>query len=192
MAAKGDLRVTKTIRAIKEVFLKLICLKPVNRITVTELAGMAEMNKGTFYHHYADIYALYDEVLEKTVADMVGKYNPYPYFFTDPEAFVRDFLFTPFEPPTKEEVALLKEENLRFASKYPALFVDAFRKRIYAVGKLAPCRENDAKLEYILNGTLALLIKPHLLGSGTLSADPFVIQLLAGSIRQLFPEFHSA
>lgn len=190
--SKNDLRVAKTRRAIRDTFLRQICTKPVNKITVAGLAREAEINKGTFYLHYADIYALYDEILEEMVAGIADKYDPYPDFFTDPEAFVRVFLFAPAEPPRREELAVFKEENLRFTPKYPVVFVDAFRKKIYDVGKLAPSRENDVKLEYVLTGMLSLLVKPGLLDRSGPDGDPFVISLLAGSIRQLFPAFYPA
>ena len=187
---KTDLRTAKTNRIIKETFLKQICIKPLNKVTVTGLAQEAEINKSTFYLHYLDIYALYDETLKEIVSQIADKYNPYPLFFTDPEEFVRVFLYAHAAPPTKEEIAMLKEENLRFSTEYPMVFINAFRKKLYDAGGLTPCRENDAKLEYVLNGMLALLVKPELLDSSDPAGDPFVIHFLAGSIRQLFPEFY--
>ena len=48
MEQKSDLRVTKTRRLIKATFLELVQAKPVQKITVTELAKRAEISKGTF------------------------------------------------------------------------------------------------------------------------------------------------
>ena len=47
MNQKTDLRIIKTRRSIKEAFMELILMKPVNKITVTELAERAEDRKST-------------------------------------------------------------------------------------------------------------------------------------------------
>ncbi len=47
-----DLRVVKTIEAIKGTFEELICEKDYEKITVKELCDRARINKKTFYHYY--------------------------------------------------------------------------------------------------------------------------------------------
>lgn len=187
---KSDLRVTKTNRTIRETFLKQICVKPVNKITVAGLVQEAEISKGTFYLHYTDIYALYDALLVEIVGGIVDRTDPYPYLFSNPDEFVRIFLYAETPPPRRDEIAMLNAENLRFSAKYPRVFIDAFQQKIYDVGKLAPSQENDLRLEYLLNGLLSLLIKPGLLSIGNPAGAPYVINLFAGNIRQLFSEFY--
>ncbi len=188
---REDLRVTKTTKMIKETFLKQICEKPLHKLTVTGLAREAQINKGTFYLHFDDLYDLYENVLQEIVLAMADKFDPYPKFFSDPEAFVREFLFSQVEPPSKEELAIFKKENLCFSAQYPTMFVDAFRNKLYQAGPLQPCRENDAKLEYLINGMLALLIKPGLLQTNQPEGDRVAIHFLAGSVRQLFPALYN-
>ena len=64
MLIKGteDLRIQKTIAAIKESFEALICEKEYNDITVTELCQRAKINKKTFYHYYPTLEDLLDEM----------------------------------------------------------------------------------------------------------------------------------
>lgn len=47
-----DLRVQRTINSIYDAFKQLICEKDYSKITVTELARMAQINKKTFYRYY--------------------------------------------------------------------------------------------------------------------------------------------
>ena len=47
-----DLRVIKTIEAIKKSFDELICEMEYEKITVKELCDRARINKKTFYHYY--------------------------------------------------------------------------------------------------------------------------------------------
>ena len=64
MILKGneDLRVIKTIEAIKSSFESLICEKDYERITVKELCERARINKKTFYHYYETLDALLAEL----------------------------------------------------------------------------------------------------------------------------------
>lgn len=68
-----DLRTTRTKKNIKDAFMKLRRKKPIEKITIKEIADMAMINKATFYRHYEDIYQLSDEieneVLDKCVVE---------------------------------------------------------------------------------------------------------------------------
>ena len=88
---KKDLRVIKTKRNIKKAFSDLMQKKPLEKITVTEIASLAEINKGTFYLHYADIYELYDEYLSEFIEQSADSIDFYDDFFDAPEQFVRNF-----------------------------------------------------------------------------------------------------
>lgn len=67
-----DIRVKKTRSAIVNAFLDLRSKKPLEKITVKELAANAEINKATFYLHFKDIYDL-SEFLEREIVENVIK-----------------------------------------------------------------------------------------------------------------------
>ena len=196
MGNKPDLRISKTLRAIDAAFMELIAKKPVYKITVTELAQKAEISKGTFYLHYADIVDLYNKLVLDTVAKLAKSFNPYPDLFTDPRAFLRTFLFSQIEPfsgmLTEGECALLSEKNILFCSDYPQCFIDAFRAQIYKVGKLVSCEENDMKIDFLLTGMLSILVKYRPLTNGNQQQMEFMMGFLTAVIKELFPEFYSA
>ena len=50
--------VRNTKRRLREGLLKLLEEKPINEVTVRELTELADVNRGTFYFHYQDIYDL--------------------------------------------------------------------------------------------------------------------------------------
>ena len=191
MEQKSDLRVTKTRRLIKATFLELVQAKPVQKITVTELAKRAEISKGTFYLHYLDIYDLYNQMVEETVAKIAGSFDPYPDLFSAPESFVRTFLFSQVEPLglslSAGERALLTEKNMQSCSKYPQCFLDGFKEQ---VGALARCEENDIKIDFLLTGMLSLVVKYRPLTAGDQKKMDFIVQFLSLIIRDTFPEFY--
>ena len=194
MEQKSDLRVTKTRRLIKATFLELVQAKPVQKITVTELAKRAEISKGIFYLHYLDIYDLYNQMVEETVAKIAGSFDPYPDLFSAPESFVRTFLFSQVEPLglslSAGERALLTEKNMQSCSKYPQCFLNGFKEQIYQVGALARCEENDIKIDFLLTGMLSLVVKYRPLTAGDQKKMDFIVQFLSLIIRDTFPEFY--
>ena len=80
MLIKGteDLRIQKTMAAIKESFEALICEKEYNEITVTELCQRAKINKKTFYHYYPTLGDLLGEMqmeLSSAYVELVKDYK---------------------------------------------------------------------------------------------------------------------
>lgn len=59
---KVDRRVRKTKARLTEVLLTLMKEKEVKDISVKELSDLADINRGTFYLHYRDVYDMLDSV----------------------------------------------------------------------------------------------------------------------------------
>lgn len=57
-----DRRQKKTRQAIQNALLTLMKEKPLNKITVSELAATADVNRKTFYNHYSNIQEVRDEL----------------------------------------------------------------------------------------------------------------------------------
>ncbi len=68
---KEDRRVRRTRKLLTQALTKLLQEKQANEITVKELTDLADMNRGTFYMYYRDIY----DMLEKTQDEMFEKLN---------------------------------------------------------------------------------------------------------------------
>ena len=69
-----DIRVKKTKRAIQKAFIALLREKPIEKITVKEIAERAEINKTTFYSHYETLDAL---TAENGAADSPARLRQY-------------------------------------------------------------------------------------------------------------------
>ncbi|NFF79484.1 TetR family transcriptional regulator, partial [Clostridium sporogenes] len=53
-----------TKKMIREVFIKMLNERPLNKITVKDIATACEINRNTFYYYYTDIYALLSEIFQ--------------------------------------------------------------------------------------------------------------------------------
>ena len=66
-----DPRIQRTRNSIIDAFIQLRAKKPLEKITVRELTDMADLNRGTFYLHYKDVF----DLLEKTEAELQEDFN---------------------------------------------------------------------------------------------------------------------
>lgn len=78
-----DKRSEKTKRMLIKSMCELAKEKPVYRITVQELAAKADISRGTFYLHYADIYDMYAAVETETLNNMYKYFQDHIDEFTD-------------------------------------------------------------------------------------------------------------
>lgn len=64
-----------TEQAIDEAFIKLLSDRPLDKITVADIANECGINRNTFYYHYHDIYELADSIFKKQEAKINAE-NP--------------------------------------------------------------------------------------------------------------------
>ena len=62
-----DPRTRKTRKAIRNAFAQLLSEKDMSRITVRDIAELAEINRKTFYRYYSGIYQVVDEIEDEIV-----------------------------------------------------------------------------------------------------------------------------
>lgn len=143
-----DLRIQRTKAAIREAFLELREKKPIEKITVTELTKLANINKATFYLHYSDIYALSDEIEDSLIDEILTDIEVADKFFDDPQDYsIR--IFGAF-------VAHREQLDCVFSSSRRALLADKIEQRIkgmiFANYPQYQNWRNDLILSFIIQG----------------------------------------
>lgn len=83
-----DRRFLRTEKLIKSAFIDLILEKSIADISILEIAGRAEIGRGTFYKHYADKTALLAAFEERIRHDL--QQRPYPHSLQSREDYVRN------------------------------------------------------------------------------------------------------
>lgn len=66
-----DLRVRRTLKAIRSAFYDLVLTKDYSDISITELTDRAEINRKTFYLHYSSLEDLVKEVEQEIVENIL-------------------------------------------------------------------------------------------------------------------------
>ncbi len=69
---KTDLRIIKTKKAIRSAFADLVSRKPIEEITVTDIASQAMINRKTFYAHYTGVHEVVSEIEDEIVESVRG------------------------------------------------------------------------------------------------------------------------
>ena len=65
-----DIRSKKTRESIENCFLELLRKNHVSKITVSEICGMADINRATFYKHFYDLKELQNTMEDKVLSDL--------------------------------------------------------------------------------------------------------------------------
>lgn len=65
----SDRRVRKTKKALKEGLTKLMLEKSINNISVKELTEEVDINRGTFYLHYRDVFDMVEQIESELLRD---------------------------------------------------------------------------------------------------------------------------
>lgn len=82
-----DMRQQRTRRSIVNAFIAMRSAKPLEKITVKELAERAEIHKATFYLHYHDVYELSEELENDSISRVLHEISDPTGLLTDPQRF---------------------------------------------------------------------------------------------------------
>ena len=72
MAEVEDKRIRRTKKLLRQALTRLMQQKDFQSITVTDVVREADINRGTFYAHYRDVYDLRDEIETGMIEDFRG------------------------------------------------------------------------------------------------------------------------
>ena len=171
-----DRRVIKTKESIENAFLALLGTKPLDKVTVVELARAARIHKSTFYLHYLDIPDLYTKTLQRTLQRPLTAAAFFPDLFDAPERFMRELIGIIMG--NLPNVDLLMQEKNRYLVLDAV--ADMLRDKVYETGRLEKNRANDIKLDMLFGALLVCLPRYDA------SLDVVEAQA-AGLIRLFFP-----
>ena len=72
MAEVEDKRIRRTKKLLRQALTRLMQQKDFQSITVTDVVREADINRGTFYAHYRDVYDLRDKIETGMIEDFRG------------------------------------------------------------------------------------------------------------------------
>lgn len=71
MQKKENQRIALTKQLIKNALMELMERKPIDKISISELCSVAEINRTTFYHHYGSQYDVLNEIGTQMIQTLI-------------------------------------------------------------------------------------------------------------------------
>lgn len=152
---KSDARVRYTRMRIREAFFTCLKEKPVSKITVKELCGLAEINRATFYKHYADPFDLMEKMEEEALEKL--KEDIHAYRADSHQSMLLTILNSMND--TSDPCALLASQNgdPNFANRISEAFYQEYRPRIAQYLPHKTAREQFSAYLFVAGGCGAIL-----------------------------------
>lgn len=190
-----DRRVRKTHRQLRECLITLLKEKKVQDITVRELTDMADLNRGTFYLHYKDVF----DLLEKTEAELQEDFNQLvcKHDAVDlkqrPSVIFNEIYSLVYDNADLIEILLGENGDLNFVNRLKQLIREKCLKDWMEVFRSGNAAAFDAFFSFIVSGCIGLVqywlqtglketpeqmakLTEHIItkGIGVLEIDPYV------------------
>lgn len=144
-----DLRVERTRRNIINAFLNLRSRKPLEKITVKELAEIAQINKATFYLHYHDIYELSESLEQDVIQSSLLNIEHPDAVFKDNKIFMRELTIS--LAANEQLIKILFEGNR--SSRFIELFENGVTELIKkSYPEYNPSIERKMIMTYLIHG----------------------------------------
>ena len=179
MKKKEDQRVRITKLMIKNAFLSLLKAKNLQNITVSELCEKAEINRGTFYLYYKDIYDLRDVLVNAFIDDFKKKLLPIFLFnknhLTDLE-FIEEILKTLYKNKDLTEAFFANQIDKDFVNEILNTGEKIVLKTYSKFFKDKDEKQFKLFYKYSSSGSLALIIE-WIKSNFSMPIDEFAIEL---------------
>jgi len=122
-----DRRTRRTKKLLTEAFINLLSEKKLNEITIKELCEKADINRGTFYLHYQDIYDLKQQIETDLHEELVDLIRPFSNVNTldSYQLFYSLFIYTK-KNETLFRAFLGPNGDISFLSNLKTLFKDYY------------------------------------------------------------------
>lgn len=127
MQQQEDKRIRRTKKLLRQALTRLMQQKDFQSITVTDVVREADINRGTFYAHYRDVYDLRERIEAEMIAD-----------FRSMIASLRPSEIATLQPVLSRAVDYLEENREIVTALIKVSGVEGFGKKL--IGVLEECR----------------------------------------------------
>jgi AcrR family transcriptional regulator len=158
---KIDRRIRKTEQQLQTGLAQLLLEKSVDKITVCELSDLVDINRGTFYLHYKDVFDMLDQIETEILKDFCVLLNDYSSIFES--CNTRPVLIDAFRFIAENEemlhVLLCEPGHLTFLNRLQAAFKENFFEYRLEKHHTEVSREIEYFYSYLVAGCMGLMIQ---------------------------------
>lgn len=165
MNVKNNKRRKESRDRIERAFIELLQTRDIDKISVSELIKMTQLNRSTFYANYVDIFDLADKTREKLEREFSNLFADYDYFnersgaekmFThikENQMFYKTYFKLCYDDKHLISVYDAKRAEQEKISGNMKYHIEFFRNGLNAIIKLwlaGGCRESPAEMAQVL------------------------------------------
>ena len=169
---------SKAVEAVKAQFLRMREKLPIEKITVEALCRQADVNRSTFYRHFADVYALERAMEEELLQFWAEKLLEDRSIYDDIRAFFRKFdeIMNQGESRKRKECLFRSDYNRMMRSLAAVLSRKMLDSSAYSL-------EEYVKYSYIFNGSFGVCMSFY--NEGGIENTDEVYELIARQTEKL-------
>lgn len=157
--ANMDRRVRKTRRVLRQCLTTLLKEKKIQEITVREIAEMADINRGTFYLHYKDVYDLMEQIENELMAELEEVLNHHSVqdLMVQPSLIFKELY--PMVQKNSDIISLLMGQNgdLSFVNRLQAILRERFVKHWQNLNNWGDPDSLEAYSSFIVTGCIGVV-----------------------------------
>lgn len=148
-----DRRIRRTKKLLEESLATLLLEKNLNDITIKELVDLADINRGTFYLHYRDIYDMLSQIEAEMLNELDNIFKRFPdaLLKNSPKPYISDIFQYIADNQTFCKMLLGPHGDMAFVEKLKRLVEE---KCFYSL--MEACPENELQsYQYFASYTVA-------------------------------------
>ena len=159
MARKGeDRRVRRTRKQLQTALAALMREKDISDITVRELTELADVNRGTFYSHYKDLYDMLEQVeqeLFQQLSQVLSAHDAQS-LHEDLTPILMDVFHFVLEHREQFMTILGQGEDERFFLRLRELIYNMYQQEWNGTYDLGSAASTNYFLEFVVSGVVGL------------------------------------
>lgn len=155
---RTDRRVRKTKRQLRMALTTLMMEKSVGEITVREIAELADVNRGTFYAHYKDVYDLLTQ-LEETIfvrLEEISVINSSPDWDQSTYHYLEDVLKLCYDSADVYRALICRNNDMDFQQRLFETLKNQYMRSFLERTCSASGRELDLFCSFAVQGMLSI------------------------------------
>lgn len=154
---KTDQRSKFTQSTVKSALVELLTDTPLNKITVSLLCTKAQVNRGTFYNHFYDVYHVYETIEKDLTEEFTEKLGAVGVFSFD-KAFLREIMLLIYFNLKLIRIILKNRNESSFYKDIVSFVKDKFTRELeMGNNKDIPKEQVAQVLSYAVNGSLGVI-----------------------------------
>lgn len=151
--------VSRSKRLIKEAVSKLLLEKDISKIRITEVTALADINRGTFYAHYRDVYDVVEQMQNEFVEVLCNSIHNYPplSLLKNPLPFIIEVADYIRENMELYQTLIQRDGGSQISKKTNSIFIERLFSESPYIPEGTDVKELKLCLSYIMAGCMGVL-----------------------------------